>query len=198
VYEVHSCVPDLHASYEGIIVKIYRNAAISLVTSGTQEVPSTMQGCTLLSVLFLRREEKNQKKHPPPLNLTFGRLLSRLGRVQVKLASPLAVPSVPPIWGDLTAPPVALTLRYAQTIKGLAYFLSAARSFFENTLRFSLRQAQGPLREGALGTQKGLRERAARLENTPHEEVFRGCPIFGAILSLGSRSEPRNEIRNAV
>ena len=42
------------------------------------------------------------------------------------------------------------------------------------------------------------RLRRARLENTPHEEVFRGCPIFGAILSLGSRSEPRNEIRNAV
>ena len=48
------------------------------------------------------------------------------------------------------------------------------------------------------GTAERLWERAARLENTPHEEVFRGCPIFGAILSLGSRSEPRNEIRNAV
>ena len=35
-------------------------------------------------------------------------------------------------------------------------------------------------------------------ENTPHEEVFRECPIFGAILSLGSSNESRNEIRNAV
>ena len=35
-------------------------------------------------------------------------------------------------------------------------------------------------------------------ENTPHEEVFRECPIFGAILSLGSLLEPRNEIQNAV
>ena len=120
VYGAHSNVPDLHASYERAVVKIYRKAAISLFTCETQEWPSLMQGCTLPSVLFLRREEKNQKKHPPPLNLTFGRLLSRLGRVQVILASPLAVPSVPPIWEGLTAPPVALTLRYAQTIKGLA------------------------------------------------------------------------------
>ena len=101
MYGAHSYVPDLHASYERAVVKIYRKAAISLFTCETQEWPSLMQGCTLPSVLFLRREEKNQKKHPPPLNLTFGRLLSRLGRVQVELASPLAVPSVPPIWGRL-------------------------------------------------------------------------------------------------
>ena len=51
-----------------------------------------------------------------------------------------------------------------------------------------LRQAQQPQAQGPWGF----------FENTPHEEVFRDCPIFGAILSLGSRSEPRNEIRNAV
>ena len=95
MYGVHSCIPDLHASYEGTFVKIYGKKTISLVTSGTQEVLSTMQGCTLQSVLFLWRREKNQKRHPPPTKS-------------------------PPIWGDLTAPPVALTLRYAQTIKGLA------------------------------------------------------------------------------
>ena len=117
MYGTHSHVLDLHVSYERAFVKIYRKIAVSLITSGTQEVPFIMQGCALQSVLFLWRREKNQKRHPPPLNLPFGRLLSRLGRVQVELASPLAVPSVPPIWGDLTAPPVALTLRYAQTIR---------------------------------------------------------------------------------
>ena len=65
MYGVHSCVPDLHASYEGAFVKIYGKKTISLVTSGTQEVLSTMQGCTLQSVLFLWRREKNQKRHPP-------------------------------------------------------------------------------------------------------------------------------------
>ena len=39
-------------------------------------------------------------------------------RKEPKETSTLTKPS--PIWGDLTAPPVALTLRYAQTIKGLA------------------------------------------------------------------------------
>ena len=95
MYGVHSCIPDLHASYEGAVVKIYGKKTISLVTSGTQEVLSTMQGCTLQSVLFLWRREKNQKE-----------------------TSTLTKPS--PIWEGLTAPPVALTLRYAQTIKGLA------------------------------------------------------------------------------
>ena len=39
-------------------------------------------------------------------------------RKEPKETSTLTKPS--PIWEGLTAPPVALTLRYAQTIKGLA------------------------------------------------------------------------------
>ena len=46
-----------------------------------------------------------------------------------ELGSPLAAPSVVPLQGrDLTAPPVAQTLRKAQTIKGLAWFLRLAYS----------------------------------------------------------------------
>jgi len=47
-----------------------------------------------------------------------GYSLSSARRKEPKEASTLTKPS--PIWEGLTAPPVALTLRYAQTIKGLA------------------------------------------------------------------------------
>ena len=78
-----------------MFVKINRNSAVSLVTSETQEVPSIMQGYTLLvcSLSSARRKEPKEASTPT---------------------------KSPPIWGDLTAPPVALTLWYDQTIKGLA------------------------------------------------------------------------------
>ena len=57
MYGAHYDVYDLHASYEHPFVKKSRKRTFSLVTSGTREVPFIMQGCTLLSVLFLRRED---------------------------------------------------------------------------------------------------------------------------------------------
>ena len=95
MYGSHFDVYDLHASYEWAVVKIYRKAAISLFTCETQERPSMMQGYTLLGCSFSLAQRKEPKE-----------------------TSTLTKPS--PIWEGLTAPPVALTLRYAQTIKGLA------------------------------------------------------------------------------
>ena len=54
-----------------------------------------MQGYTLLECSFSLAQRKEPKETSTPTKS-------------------------PPIWGDLTAPPVALTLWYAQTIKGLA------------------------------------------------------------------------------
>ena len=66
MYGTHFDVYDLHASYEGAVVKIYRKAAISLFTCETQERPSMMQGYTLLDLSFSfchQKENRNKRKN---------------------------------------------------------------------------------------------------------------------------------------
>ena len=71
MYGSHFDVYDLHASYEGAVVKIYRKAAISLFTCETQERPSMMQGCTLLGCSFSLAQRKEPKEASTLTKLDF-------------------------------------------------------------------------------------------------------------------------------